>query len=156
MGVRGKSWPINRRLPKMTRVDFYHHVADPLSFACKLTRTVVGKGERLTVLFADEAALAAFDTRLWSVPAQGFVPHVRLDDPLTAETPVLLATSLPEVPPTGVLLNLSLGEPAGFPAWPRILEIVGEDAGQLDRAREVARAYKRAGLDTVYHDMTGK
>ena len=131
----------------MTQIDFYHHVADPAGFACRLAATVIRHGERLTVLLADEAALAGFDTRLWSFPPQGFVPHVRLDDPLAAETPVLLTT---------VLLNLSLGEPANFTAYPRILEIVGEDDAQLARARDVARAYKRAGLDTTYHDMAGR
>ncbi|AVY95070.1 MULTISPECIES: DNA polymerase III subunit chi [Microvirgula] len=140
----------------MTQIDFYHHVADPAGFACRLAATVIRHGERLTVLLADEAALAGFDTRLWSFPPQGFVPHVRLDDPLAAETPVLLTTALPATPVTGVLLNLSLGEPANFTAYPRILEIVGEDDAQLARARDVARAYKRAGLDTTYHDMAGR
>ena len=140
----------------MTRIDFYHHVAAPLAFACKLAATVVKHGQRLTVLLPDDATLATFDTQLWTFQPQSFVPHVRLDDPLAAETPVLLATRLPAEPATPVLLNLSLGVPDDFLRYERILEIVGTDASQLGRARVVARAYKAAGLQTDYHDMTGK
>ena len=55
-----------------------------------------------------------------------------------------------------MLLNLSLGVPDEYSRFERLLEIVGEDPDSLARARQVARAYKAAGLETVYHDMTGR
>ena len=37
----------------MQQIDFYHHVRDPLGFACKLASTVMGKGQRLLVLLPE-------------------------------------------------------------------------------------------------------
>ena len=139
------------------RIDFYHHVRDPLAFACKLAATVMCKGQRLLVLLADPAQLHASDERLWTWQPTSFIPHCRLDEPIAAATPVLLATRLPPGPaPCPVLLNLSLGVPDEYSRFERLLEIVGEDPDSLARARQVARAYKAAGLETVYHDMTGR
>ena len=140
----------------MTRIDYYHHVANPHAFACKLANTVLRRGERLTVLLPDSAALKAFDQQLWSDPPTGFVPHCGLHHPLLAETPVVLTTTLPETPATPVLLNLSLALPAGFADYSRILEVVSHSEDSLGCARDTARAYKAAGCPATYHDMTGK
>jgi len=139
------------------QIDFYHHVRDPLSFACKLASTVMGKGQRLLVLLPDSASLARLDDLLWTWQPTSFIPHCTLDQPHAAETPVLLSTQLPAgAVPAPVLLNLSLGVPEGYARFARLLEIVGEDPPSLARARQVARAYKAAGLAAVYHDMTGR
>ncbi|AXK40008.1 DNA polymerase III subunit chi [Crenobacter cavernae] len=137
----------------MTRIDFYTEVDQPAVFACRLANTVYKKGERLTVWLADEEALASFSTRLWCLSDTLFVPHCHVDDALAAETPVLLAATLPH-DAGGVLLNLGPSYPDAPERFSRILEIVGRDEAALAAARDRFKAYRTRGFTIEHHDMS--
>lgn len=136
----------------MTQVDFYHHIANPSLFACRLAQTVYRRGKSLLIFLEDEAARTQFDEQLWTFQAGSFVPHCRAEAPIAAQTPILLSCVPLESPPR-VVLNLT-AEPLPNPAhYTRILEIIGQDPDALARARTVARTYKAQGFDITYHDM---
>lgn len=139
----------------MTRIDFYTRVEDRFRFACKLCNKAVANRLRVAVLTADEEATERLDRLLWTLPATGFLPHVRADSALAPVTPVLIHHE-----PTGLihddlLINLSHERPAVFARFKRLIEIVSTDEEDVRRARERFRFYRDRGYELATHDMTG-
>ncbi len=129
-------------------VEFRVNLPDPLRYACGLLRTASQQGARLLVA-GPQPVLEALDQLLWTFQPGSFVPHVWLDDPLAAETPVLLATE-PDLQQAGrldALVNLGPGLVNGWEQQMRVIELVGEHAPDKPAARDRLRAYRAAGLD---------
>ena len=139
----------------MTRIDFYRNVDDKLRFACRLTAKVCAKPAKLIVWSPDAKRLSEFDRNLWAWQPTSFVPHCRVDSPLAAETPVLLATNGEALPHHEVLLNLADEWPPFFASFDRLLEIVSNDEADKERARERWSFYKKRGSDLQINDMEG-
>ena len=79
----------------MTRIDFAFGAPDRLRMACQVVRKRVLAGQRLVVYCKDGSRLTAFDRMLWAFDDTAFVPHVLANDPLAAETPVVLTAGDP-------------------------------------------------------------
>jgi hypothetical protein len=100
-----------------------------LRTACQVVRKRFLAGQRLVVYCKDGSRLAAFDRMLWAFDDTSFVPHVLANDPLAADTPVVLTAGDPqqaaaaagqgEHPPPSWLLNLDHDCPPGFEATRR-------------------------------------
>jgi DNA polymerase-3 subunit chi len=99
----------------MTRIDFHFKVDDPLDYACRLARKIVRAGERAVFWCADRDLLARWDALLWTFSAVDFVAHVDADDPLAAETPILLTNRGIERPDRPLLISLA-GPASGAPS----------------------------------------
>jgi DNA polymerase-3 subunit chi len=137
----------------MTRVDFYFNAPDRLQVACRLAGKALAAGERM-VVYAPEAELASrVDRLLWTWPATGFVPHCAADDPLAAETPVLIARGEEAPGEVPLLLNLGADCPPHFARFERLLEVVGTDDAERDAARKRYREYKSRGYAITHHDL---
>jgi len=139
----------------VTRIDFYRGAEDKQRFACRLAAKVFAKPAKLVVYSPDAKALADFDRALWSFQATGFVPHVFVESPLAAETPVVLATSGEALPHHDVLLNLHDEWPPFFATFDRVLEIVGTDEDDKARARLRWTFYKERGYELKVNDVEG-
>lgn len=137
----------------MTRIDFYRYAPDKLGFACRLAAKAYDKPSRLVVYAADRQKLARFDQQLWSFQATRFVPHCFVESPLAAETPILLATGGDALPHRDVLLNLDDAWPPFFATFERVLEIVGAEEDDKERARARYRFYQQRGYDIQVHDV---
>ena len=140
----------------MTRIDFYHYADDKLRFACKLAAKAYDSASRLVVYVPDPRALEAFDTQLWAFQATRFVPHVALESPLAAETPVILARSGESLPHHEVLLNLGDEWPPFFASFDRVLEIVGTGEADKERARARYAFYKQRGYELKVNDIEAR
>lgn len=131
-----------------TRVQFYHNTPDPLAFACEMVARAWGSGRKVAVRLADGDSVRRLDHLLWTADPLAFVPHVAVDSPLAAETPVVLAAAGKgrPWPHADLLFNLADDLPPGFEAFRLVVEVVG----QSETARQPARArwmhYKRRGL----------
>lgn len=137
----------------MTSVDFYFNAPDRLQVACRLAAKALAARERLLV-YAPEGDLASrFDRMLWTWPAVGFVPHCAVNDPLAAETPVLIARDEAAPEDIRLLLNLSGDCPPHFARFERLLEVVSTDEVERAAARERYRAYKSRGYAVASHDL---
>ncbi|WP_241131666.1 DNA polymerase III subunit chi, partial [Achromobacter xylosoxidans] len=79
----------------MTRIDFAFGAPDRLRMACQVVRKRYLAGQRLVVYCKEGSRLAAFDRMLWAFDDTSFVPHVLANDPLAAETPVVLTAGDP-------------------------------------------------------------
>lgn len=128
----------------MTRIDFHSNVGDSLLYACRLARKAYLAGQPLVVL-AEPARLRAFDEMLWTFAPLEFVPHCMAGTSLAADTPVVLATNLDDVPHHQVLLNLGATVPAQFARFERLLEVVGNAQEELAAGRERYRFYRDRG-----------
>ena len=131
----------------MTRIDFYHYAEDKLRYACRLAATVAERDNRLVVFAPDERVLSAFDRLLWTFQSTRFVPHCRASDAIAAETPVVLAAGEEALPHHDVLLNLGHEWPPFFASFERLLEIVGADEEDKQRARARFVFYRKRGYE---------
>lgn len=130
----------------MTRIDFHSNVPDKIAYACRLVRKARAADSRIVMLAGDAQQLNALDTALWTFSDQDFLPHVRADDPLAAQTPVLLTDSdEAEFPHHQVLINLTLRTPAQFARFERLLEIVSTEEADRLAGRERYRFYQQRG-----------
>lgn len=130
----------------MTRIDFHSNVPDKIAYACRLVRKARAADSRIVMLAGDAQQLDALDAALWTFSDQDFLPHVRADDPLAAQTPVLLTDSdEAEFPHHQVLINLSLRTPAQFARFERLLEIVSTEEADRLAGRERYRFYQQRG-----------
>lgn len=129
-------------------VEFRVNLPDPLRYACGLLRTATQRGARLLVA-AQRPVLDELDLLLWTHQPGSFIPHVWLDDPLAAQTPVLLAEQpeLARAVPVDALVNFGPGLVSGWDALPRVIELVGERPQDRPAGRDRLRAYRAAGYD---------
>jgi DNA polymerase III subunit chi len=134
----------------MTQVDFHIGVDDPLRYSCRLLRKALRQGARVSVT-APAPLLQALDRELWVFDERDFIPHLRISSsrPLpaaAAHTPLWLVEGpLPAEAPD-VLVNLGADAPAQATRLARVIEIVADDPGQIERGRERWRSYVRQGL----------
>ncbi len=142
------------------RVDFAFGAVHRLRMACQVVRKQYLAGRPLVVYTQDVQRLNTFDQLLWSFDPVAFVPHVRADDPMAAQTPVVLTTETPQPQTTAGspdpwLVNLDLECPPNATAFARILEIVSEHPQDKAAARARWQHYKAAGYDVRAHDISG-
>jgi len=140
----------------MTRVDFYFNAADKLQVACRLAGKALAQGKRLLVYAPQAETAHSIDRMLWTWPATGFVPHCRAGDPLSGDTPVLIAADASEAMPCDILLNLGRDTPPAFERFERLLEVVAREEADREAARERFRFYRERGYAVASHDLAGE
>ena len=137
----------------MTKVDFYFNAEDRFQVACRLAGKAMRQNARLLIYAPQGDAAARIDKLLWTWPATGFVPHCMAQDPIAAETPVLIARDADDAVPCDILLNLDDEAPPFFERYGRLLEIVGRAEAERGAARGRYRRYREAGLPISDHDL---
>lgn len=138
----------------MTQIDFYTHVEDKLKTACQLAGKAFAHGLKVTVYCPDRESAERFDRALWMTPAIGFVPHCAPDDPLAADTPVIVDCKGERLLHDEVLLNLRPEWPPFFSRFRRLIEIVSLDERDRTGARERFRFYRERGYEIRTHDLS--
>ena len=137
----------------MTRVDFYTSAADKLQTACRLSAKAYGRGLRVTILTPDPETSRRLDEMLWR--DAGFLPHCLAEDPLAAETPIVIDDKGENHFHDDVLFNLRLETPAAFSRFSRLVEIVGESEADVTAGRTRFRFYRDRGYETHHHNLKG-
>lgn len=139
----------------MTQVDFHFNVPDLSRYGCRLVRKVWHAGHQVVVYCDDTRRLTQFDQALWTFEPLSFIPHVSVRHPLAERTPVLLAASTAEAPPSHrqVLINLGGPPPDNFSEFQRVVELVGTDRPGREAARERFRFYRERGFSPLTHDV---
>ncbi len=140
----------------MTKVLFCHGAQDRLqSAAAWLLQAGMGRQTAAaTIVYAPNPRVAErFDQLLWSYPATSFIAHCRGDSPLAAETPVLIAGNLEQLPQDDYLLNLSDEMPSGFSRFENLVEIISIDDDVRMPARDRVKYYRDRGYDIQFRDL---
>lgn len=148
----------------MARIDFAFGADDRLRMTCEVVRKHYASGRPLVIYTQNAPLLARFDRLLWGFEATAFIPHVDVNDPLAAQTRVLLTTQTPAVPPHWVtetspapwLINLDIQCPPTTDQFERVLEIVSNDPDDVSAARQRWRQYKAEGHAVNAHDISGR
>lgn len=140
----------------MTRIDFYTKVDNKLRFAGKLCAKALAQKLRVNVYAPDKALAERFDRLLWTDNALSFIPHCRAEDPLAAETPVLIHTQEGDLLDHALLINLDHAWPPFFSRFERVIEIVGTEPEDAAAARDRFRFYRDRGYAMQTHDMSAK
>lgn len=135
----------------MTSIDFHTNIADKLLYTCRLVRKAVAARHQVAILSSDAAELAALDAALWTFSETDFLPHVRSDHPLAAQTPILLLPhDAAECPQHQILINISRTTPAHFARFERLLEIISTDETDAASGRERFRHYRQRGYPLAH------
>ena len=137
----------------MTTIDFYFNADDRLQVACRLAGKALSQKKRMLIYAPEPESAYRIDKLLWTSPAIGFVPHCAADDPLAAETPVLIASD-PHTPLScELLLNLGAECPPHFERFERLLEIVPAEEAERQAGRSRYRFYLERGYKISNHDL---
>jgi len=135
----------------MTRIDFHSNVPDLLGYTCRLVRKARAANCRVVLLTKDRSEMMALDERLWAFSELDFIPHVQANDPLAANTPVILTDSDDaELPHHQILVNLSARTPAHFARFERMFEIISTDEADKIAGRERYRHYQQRGYPLTH------
>lgn len=139
-------------LHAMTRIDFHSNVPDKIAYTCRLVRKARAASFRVVLLATDRAQLAALDEALWTFSALDFLPHVGSDDPLAADTPIILtASDQAELPHHEILINLAPATPAHFARFERMFEIISSADADKAAGRERYRFYQQRGYPLTHY-----
>lgn len=131
----------------MTQIFFYYNAADRLSAAAALIGKAARQKKAMLVYAPDREIASAIDRALWTQTPTGFVPHVRSDSPLAAETPIIITDDAETARQHERLLNLSAEVPPGFSRFTSLVEIIGQAEEERSAGRERVRFYKDRGYD---------
>lgn len=140
----------------MTRVDFYTHAPDKLDLARILTGKAYRQGLQVMIYSPDKQVVADLDKRLWTIPANSFLPHCDSTADHAGVTPVVIGETADHLPHDQVLINLHDTTPTFFSRFERVIEIVSQDAADQNAARQRWRFYKQRGYELYSHDMREK
>jgi DNA polymerase III subunit chi len=138
----------------MTRIEFYTGVANPVQAAHRLTLKVFAAKRKLRIATPDAATTDELDRMLWVQPEDGFVPHVRLDSPLRAATPILIDHANAHEGDADVLISLCNEPPPYFARFDRLIEIVGGDEASATAGRQRWQFYKQRGYEMTHTDLS--
>jgi DNA polymerase-3 subunit chi len=139
----------------MTSIDFYFNAEDRLQVACRLAGKALAQNQRMLIYAPQPEAASRIDKLLWTWPAIGFVPHCAAQDPLAADTPVLIAAGEETPSACELLLNLSSDCPPHFERFERLLEVVSADEEERKAGRGRYRYYLDRGYKISNHDLAG-
>lgn len=129
----------------MTRIDFHSNVSNKIAYACRLAHKAYTAKNHI-VIVTNAAELATLDRMLWTFSELDFLPHVTADNPLAAQTPIVLAKSdTAALPHHQVLINLSADTPAQFASFERVIEIISTVDTEISAGRARYSFYKERG-----------
>jgi DNA polymerase III subunit chi len=137
----------------VTQIDFYVHVENKLQTLCMLAAKALAKNVRMMILTPDAQATERVDKLLWTQPAIGFLPHCRCTHRLAPVTPIILDHGAEPVVHEEVLVNLCDECPPVFSRFERLIEIVGLEDDDRERARNRYRFYRDRGYEIRTHDL---
>lgn len=137
----------------MTDIHFYHGAEDRVAAACHFAAKAWRAGRKVALATPDGAEARRIDQWLWTFEPLAFIPHVGVDSPLAAETPVLIGEPGAPWPHHDVLINLGAELPPELADFQMVVEIVGRSEAEREPARARWRQYKAAGHSLTAHGL---
>ena len=126
---------------------------------CRLAEKAFGMGHRIYIHTASQGESIQLDDLLWTFRDGSFLPHAKHPAPAEDRSPILIGHEDPLSPGDGppgdwsVLINLGDRTPAFFKQFPRIADVVDEDAHRRAAGRRRYLDYKEHGLNPTVHKL---
>ena len=140
----------------MTQIDFYTNAPDKLGTACRVAAKAYALGNKVVAVCPDADTAQRVDRMLWLTPATGFVPHCDSASPLAPLTPIVIDHRGDEPVHDQVLVNLRDELPPFFSRFTRLIEIVGTEDDDKQRARERYKFYRDRGYEIRIRDLAAE
>lgn len=121
--------------------------------ACRIAEKAWKQDHRVFVHTQSAQAAAEMDDLLWTFRQDSFVPHGRDHDGTDIHTKVLIGDGGQPTQPMDVLINLTDSVPLFFERFPRVAEIIPNDAKQKSLGRERFRYYREKGCTVESHRL---
>ncbi len=138
-------------LYQMTRIDFHSNVPDKINYTCRLIRKARAADCRIVVFDNNRAQLNLLNEALWTFSESDFLPHVLLDDPLMAQTAIILTEDdSANFPHYELLINLTQNVPNDFSRFARIIEVIATEQQDTLAGRERYRHYQQRGISLTH------
>jgi DNA polymerase III subunit chi len=139
----------------MSHVFFYFNIRDRPALFLRLATQALEKGRALAVHVQDEQQGERIDRWLWTHEAGSFLPHVPRTSPWAAQTPIVWGHEGDggTWPRTDVVINLSPAPVVGASTFSRVIELVGKDPDDREKARARWAFYRAEGLPIYSKDM---
>lgn len=135
----------------MTRIDFHSNVPDKINYTCRLIRKARSADCRVIVFENDRAQLNQLNDALWTFSESDFLPHVLMNDPLLAQTPIILTeTDNANFPHYELLINLTQIIPNHFSRFARVIEVIATGQQDTVAGRERYRHYQQQGISLTH------
>lgn len=135
----------------MTHIDFHTNIPDKFLYTCRLVRKARTAKNQIVIFTSNANELARLDQLLWTFSEHDFLPHVKADDPLAIQTPIILTdNNSVELPHHHVLINLSGTTPTHFARFERVFEIVSLDETDKKNSRDRYRFYQQRGYPLTH------
>ncbi|KAF3999927.1 DNA polymerase III subunit chi [Glaciimonas immobilis] len=135
----------------MTHIDFHTNIPDKFLYTCRLVRKARAAQRNIVILTSNVSDSGHLDRSLWTFSEYDFLPHVAAEDPLAAETPVILVHDQDvTLPHHQILINLSGKTPIHFARFERMFEIVTLDEIDKTNGRERYRYYQQRGYPLTH------
>lgn len=136
----------------MTRVEFFFNVKDKHQKIADLSEKFISKGLKLMVFVSNAEAVATTQNYLWQQPTS-FLPSLSLSDELASVTPIIVDYERDHLVHDDVLINFQHPHPPFFSRFKRLVEIVGFDELDKEKARTRYKFYRDRGYQiTVFDD----
>lgn len=136
----------------MTRVEFFFNVKDKHQKIADLGEKFLSKGLKLMVFVSNAEAVATTQNYLWQQPTS-FLPSLSLSDELASVTPIIVDCERDHLVHDDVLINFQHPHPPFFSRFKRLVEIVGFDELDKEKARTRYKFYRDRGYQiTVFDD----
>jgi DNA polymerase-3 subunit chi len=139
-----------------TRVDFYLLEGDNINnvrlFCCRLAEKAWKLGHRVWIRTGDEHDTRVLDDLLWTFSDGSFLPHASVDDAQAAHSPIIVGA---QPPPAAfdLLINLASDIPDQAGQYPRIAEILDDDAARKQQGRARYSQYDKSNYTLQHHNM---
>jgi len=144
-------------MTNQTQIDFYilnrHQLTELEQFTCLLTEKAFKKGHKIHINTADNQQTKRMDSLLWTYNDQSFLPHVTLENELSAKTPINISHENDKALITDVLINLRQEVPSFYKQFNRVAEIVSADQQDRQAARNRYREYQQQGCLVTSHEV---
>lgn len=128
------------------QIAFHTNVKDKLDYICRLIRKANASACRMIVLQDELEQCQHLDEMLWTFSDVSFLPHVVADNPLAAQTPIILTHhNIDSFPHHELLINLSQQIPVASASFERIIEIVSQHDDDKKAGRHRYKQYQQFG-----------
>jgi DNA polymerase-3 subunit chi len=135
----------------MTRIDFHSNVPDKINYTCRLIRKARAADCRIIVFDNDRTQLDLLNEALWTFSESDFLPHVLFDDPLAAQTPIILTENdSASFPHHELLINLTQIVPNDYSRFARVIEVISTEQQDTLAGRERYRHYQQQGISLTH------